>query len=61
MRVKDYLHKEDLTQSEFAQICVNSKGDKVSQNAVSHAVNNDFIIINGVVYSPRFKIDEVIK
>ena len=56
MKVKDYLHNEDLKQSEFAQQCVNSKGEEVSQNAVSHAVLKDFIIINGIVYSPRFKI-----
>lgn len=61
MKVKDYLHKEDLKQSEFAQMCVNSKGETVTQNAVSHAVKNDFIIIEGVVYSPRFKINEVEK
>ena len=58
MKLKDYLHKNELTQNELAGMCTNSKGEEVSQNAVSHGVNNGFIVVGNTVYSPRFQINE---
>jgi hypothetical protein len=52
MKLEQYLLDKKLKREDFAKLC------GVSLRTVQYAIANNFIIINGTVYSPRFEIDE---
>ena len=52
MKLEQYLLDKKLKREDFAKQC------NVSLRAMQYAIANNFIIVNGTIYSPRFKINE---
>ena len=58
MNIKQYILNNKTNQTELAKICVKNGKQGIHIETLRNAIKNNFIIINGTVYSPRFEIDE---
>lgn len=53
MKLKTYMAENDLTQAEVAAVI------KTTRQTVSNLIADKCIVIEGVIYSPRYNIEQL--
>ena len=58
MNIPQYMLDNKVNQKQLAKLCEKPNGESIKQSSISHGIKHNYIIVNGTVYSPRFKINE---